>query len=505
MKGHRILFGTACWLLFVFNVPATVFYVDVNSTNPVPPYADWNTASTDIQSAIDASTNGDQIWVTNGIYQTGGRVFNGSTTNRVVINKAVTVQSVNGPAFTMIQGNQPIGSNAVRCVYMASNSILSGFTLTNGGTSNLGDQLQNQSGGGVWANDGNEVVTNCVLIGNAANSGGGGVYVGSVINCSIIQNSAYGGGGVASSTVTNSLILSNSASAYGGGADSATLYNCKLIQNVGTTGGGAANSSLYGCLVAGNSASLGGGIYIPYDVLNCTIVGNNSFTGSGGIESGGRSFANNIIYFNTVTNGSNPNYDGVTLLFNCCTIPLKNGSGCITNDPGFVDYANGDFHLQSNSPCINGGGNGYVKTSTDLDGDPRIVDGFVDVGAYENQTSVFVLPYFFAQQYGLSLDGTIDSDGDGMNNWQEAIAGTNPTNAASVLKVLSVSQNSSGLTVTWQSTNTRRYYLQRSINLSALPGFTTIQSNLIGFPDMTFYTDTTATNGGPYFYRVGVQ
>ena len=74
MRGHPILFGAACWLLFIFTVPATVFYVDVNSANPVPPYAGWSTASTDIQSAIDASSDGDLILYTNSL-QHGGRMF----------------------------------------------------------------------------------------------------------------------------------------------------------------------------------------------------------------------------------------------------------------------------------------------------------------------------------------------------------------------------------------------------------------------------------------------
>jgi hypothetical protein len=108
-------------------------------------------------------------------------------------------------------------------------------------------------------------------------------------------------------------------------------------------------------------------------------------------------------------------------------------------------------------------------------------------------------------QNGLPIDGSgdaVDSDGDGHNNWQEWRAGTVPTNSLSVLRMLLPSSGASGLNVTWSSTSGRSYWLDRSTNL---PVFSTVASNLPGLSNMTLFSDLTATNSGPYFYRVGVQ
>ena len=166
----------------------------------------------------------------------------------------------------------------------------------------------------------------------------------------------------------------------------------------------------------------------------------------------------------------------------------------------------GDFHLQYNSPCINTGGNVWVTTTNHLDGNPRIVGYAVDMGAYE-KSPASIIPNWWLFEYGLTNDGSadyVDSDGTGMPNWEKWKAGLNPTNSASVLAMAAPpsTSNMSGITVTWQSVTDIVYYVQQSTNL---PVFYPIQSNIVGQAGTTSFTDTTATNAGPYFYRVGVQ
>ncbi len=118
------------------------------------------------------------------------------------------------------------------------------------------------------------------------------------------------------------------------------------------------------------------------------------------------------------------------------------------------------------------------------------------------------LPDWWELQYFGHLTGTdpnADPDHDGMNNLAEWIAGTNPTNAASVLRLTLVSAtNVSGAVVNWSSVAGKNYWLERSTNLAT--GFNTVvATNLAATAPTNTLSDTAILPGNTRFYRVGVE
>ncbi|MEI8242155.1 MAG: delta-60 repeat domain-containing protein [bacterium] len=243
--------------------PGPFHFVATNGL-AVWPYTNWTTAAQVLQDAIFAASPGDTVLVSNGVYNTGGMAVYGAMTNRVALTKAVTVRSVNGASVTAIAGqpcpaNGACGDGAIRCAYLTNGASLIGFTLTNGFTRAGGDELREQSGGGVWSETWAEsipYVAACILVGNSAAVSAGGAYDGVYGSCLFTGNSAPMGGGARMSQLENCTIAGNAAASTGGGVAGAVLHNCIVYDNEAPSSMNVAGSSVsYTCstpLVAGD-------------------------------------------------------------------------------------------------------------------------------------------------------------------------------------------------------------------------------------------------------------
>jgi len=158
-----------------------------------------------------------------------------------------------------------------------------------------------------------------------------------------------------------------------------TANHCVLTGNIADNwAGGMFRGVANNCVITGNSARSGGGTD-DTTANNCTIIGNIASVKGGGMY---RGTANNcILWFNQSPDG--PDLRFTTTRYSCSPDVTHGVDGNITNTPVFVDWMNGDYRLAPNSPCIDAGNNDFVETLTDLDANPRILNGIVDMGAYE--------------------------------------------------------------------------------------------------------------------------
>jgi hypothetical protein len=274
----RILFVVALAVALCRSLPAATLYVSPSGTN-CPPYATWTSAATNIQDAINAAVDGDSVLVSNGTYV---------LSQQIIVTSGVSVSSVNGPEFTIIDGN-----HSTRCIFIShSNAVVSGFTVTKG------IHADSFGGGGVCIL-GEGTVADCHITSNTAEYGGGVVcYFGGVVDtCTISFNTAgsmAGGGGfycLGGGELRHSLILSNTASFGGGGRceDGGMLTNCTINENFAWWGGGgvyiAPTGALYECTIWSNRThnQFGGGVYAKDAILGgCDISYNNARVDSGG-------------------------------------------------------------------------------------------------------------------------------------------------------------------------------------------------------------------------------
>ena len=288
----------------------------------------WDFPKRTIQAALDACAIDSVVRVSNGVYETGGRVAEGQAlTNRVLVPYGVSLISVNGATCTVIRGQSgtgpdaPLGPDAVRCMYLKGGSFIQGFTLEQGSTFADDDPVPDAQGGGVYVSE-LAFVNLCILRGNHASFGGGAA-------------------GTNVHLVIDSLITGNTA-----------LH----------TAGGAWQSMLDGCTVSSNAAFSGGGI--------------------GGSSTDQYAIAVGSIVFGNTPDDANE-FSAAMLSCLGATNQLLMATSCITNAPNFVDEAATNYALQADSPCIESGGVFLIVNEFDLAGNPRVVFDYKDMGACE--------------------------------------------------------------------------------------------------------------------------
>jgi hypothetical protein len=319
-----------------------------------------------IQAAIDEAWEEDTIIVDPNIYNENIN-FNGKniTLTSIAPNDAAIV------AETVIQGD---GTNSVVTLWgQDESSCLAGFTITGGYA--FGDFPDNDAGGGISGNGSDAAIINCVITGNSAKWGGGlSDCEGPITNCTIIGNSAgEDGGGLlfCRGPITNCAISGNSAGGDGGG----------MLVN---------KSSVTNCTFSGNFAyGYGGGIYnykSDLTLTNCIFWANRD---SGDMDESAQ---------------IRTNKGTLVVNYSCIQgwIGSLGGIGNIGADPCFVEagfwdanrtpdicyddfWVDGDYHLLPDSFCINTGDPNYIADTneTDLEGNPRVIGGRIDMGAYE--------------------------------------------------------------------------------------------------------------------------
>ncbi|NLF39582.1 hypothetical protein GX586_09065 [bacterium] len=250
-----------------------------------PPFTNgWAAAATNIQDAVDACAGGDTVLVSNGVYA-GGATWAGGWTNRLAVAQAITVAAPAGPQDTVIDGN------GVRCVFLTSNALVSGFTLTNG--YRYGD------GGGAFI-AGSGVISNCVISGNRAEDYGGGVLLerGGLVTACVLCGNVAGdfGGGVyldEGGRIEHSMIAANDAEDGAGGSGggvfvdtTGVVFECALVTNTAKYGAAiylASGGQVIRCAISNNVSDFGGVYAYNGGMLDACRLCNNraEFTGAG--------------------------------------------------------------------------------------------------------------------------------------------------------------------------------------------------------------------------------
>jgi len=404
--------------IITFN-PPTIHYVNDNAGG-AGDGTSWTDAFTDLQGALAAAGENEQIWVATGVYvpgmtemdtfqlKSGVEIYGGfeglpgTEDDFSVRDPEAFLTILSGD----IEGNDTTGAKAVvtdpanivgiNCDHVMIGSgvdetaVLDGFTITAGQAD--GVEFDEMLGGGMLIFQGNPTLKQLVFSGNSAAIGGGMTVTNdsdpALTDVVFSGNSATvgSGGGVANAARSNS-----------------TFLNCSFLGNFTAVDGGGffnfndSHPTLVDCMFSGNSADgHAGGMYNDSGtravLTNVTFSGNSAVNQGGGIyndQDGAPTIQNSIFSGNmaAVTGNQISNQsllDSVPTISNSLVedsggsgagwdIHLgMDGGGNIDDDPLFVDpdgiddatgTLDDNLRLSLGSPAINSGSN-----TADLDG-----------------------------------------------------------------------------------------------------------------------------------------
>lgn len=504
--------------------------------------------------------HGSATGLAGGVYaETGSRIRNCVISS----NSAVGTPGTPGGDFPGGSGGEALGGGA----YLLPNCVVEDCTIewnlasgSYGGDTEIGTAGHGgpARGGGLYGTGG-VVVARCLVQGNTASGGsggsashgqggnggdasGGGLHLpgGQVQECRLSENKATGGGGGWGFM---------DAYGYGGTARGGAIFGSEGAQTRNSLL--VLNAALGGASAPGfNGTGRGGGVCGENgDVIRgCTIVSNRvwdaeSFSGygyGGGVHfSGEGTNLNSIIWSNQAPDGPDVHGGGTSMY--CCAGILLGGEGNIFADPLFVDPAAGNYHLLTNSPCVDTGTNlTSAGITNDLMGVARPQDGNndgvseFDMGCCEGGNPGTDSDADSLNDYQeTSLYGTAplnpDTDGDAQTDGGEVLAGTDPLDDLSFLGVARIASvygtncynmlltndappyevftqtmcDIEGHLVNWPSVAPRHYRLLNTDDLGA--GFTNILgANIPATPTLNVYTDRTVVTG-PRFYRIELE
>lgn len=404
------------------NPPLPQVFVDVDATGSNDGTS-WTNAYSNLQTALLLNP-GAEVWVAEGVYKPGNSRtdrfllnndleiyggFNGTETTRSQrnpnINHTILSGDINGDDTSSIAySNSTRNENTYNVVSINGNNVvLDGLTITGGYANGVPTDQKEGAGIRFTGNSVNGVkIINCIISGNMGLRGGAAIF-----------GETTGAGN--DIIIERTLIRDNLAefapifyNVQNSGSATFTFSNCVIIENVCARVNNTTASDVAGLWVRTQTSGV-----TNTTIVNTTIASNRSINSpSTSImiaptrsQSGSGIFnlQNSIVYNNQGDNNVEFTPVGINTGFNSQTLNFNNsisaigfsggsGNGNIIGNPLFIDASMDNYTLQSSSPGIDAGNNSYVLSNSmfDYNGNSRIINTTVDVGAYEYDSTLSI-------------------------------------------------------------------------------------------------------------------